>query len=172
MTDAMDKAVVLLQGASRVAVFTGAGMSADAGISTFRKDPNSLWSGVLGGTTLAYFGTTWGWKCTPGLAWRKYCEVFLAPILDARPHPGHHALVRLEEARFSPLPVITMNVDGLHQRAGHLPENVAELRRGIRVIELNLHSSPISSVVDVFLQGKAQDLVPALVERVVGGKDR
>lgn len=37
------------------------------GEQTFRKDSNSLWSGIRGGLALAYFGTPLGWKLTPGL---------------------------------------------------------------------------------------------------------
>lgn len=67
----LNKAAALLKGAARVAVFTGAGMSADSGVSTFRKDPGSLWSGVTGGLLLAAYGTPLGWRLTPGLAWSK-----------------------------------------------------------------------------------------------------
>lgn len=120
--DAADlaKAAAIISGARRLVVFTGAGMSADSGIATFRKSANSLWAGIRGTLGLAYFGTPIGWKLTPGLAWRLYLSEFFAPIAAAEPHAGYAALARLEEARFSShdCTVVTMNVDSLHRQAG------------------------------------------------------
>ena len=79
---------------------------------------------------LAYFGTPVGWSLTPGLAWTKYVDMFLAPIVMARPHEGHYALAELVEeveegmeggmegGGEGEVKVITMNVDDLHERAG------------------------------------------------------
>lgn len=115
----LNKAAALLKAAARVAVFTGAGMSADSGVATFRKSSGSLWSGISGAVLLAAYGTPLGWRLTPGLAWGKYLGWFREPIIQAQPHAGHLALARLEQERFPGLPVVTINVDGLHQRAGH-----------------------------------------------------
>jgi NAD-dependent deacetylase len=117
----LDAAASLLKSASRVAVFTGAGMSADSGISTFRGSSGSIWAGLSGALLLALYGTPFGWWVTPSLAWKKYLSVFREPMVQAQPHAGHLALARLEQERFfgdAPLPLISMNVDGLHQRAG------------------------------------------------------
>lgn len=50
-----------------------------------------------------------------------YLKEFYGPIWRAEPHAGHHALARLERERFSDgrLSVVTMNVDGYHQKVGH-----------------------------------------------------
>jgi len=87
---------------------------------TFRKDSDSVWSGIKGGLALAYFGTPLGWRLTPGLAWQLYLSEFYKPIAEARPHAGHLALARLENERFGGdrCTVVTMNVDGLHTAAG------------------------------------------------------
>lgn len=132
LAPSLDQAANILHSASRLLIFTGAGMSADSGISTFRKDKNSFWGGIGGGMALAYFGTQVGWTLTPGLAWAKYVDMFLTPIAVARPHEGHYALVALVEerkekteggrdvgrGREGEVKVITMNVDDLHERAG------------------------------------------------------
>lgn len=50
--------------------------------------------------------------------------------------------------------------------AAALPERA--IRRGLNTIEVNMHPSPISSAVEVFLQAKAKDVLPALVQAVLG----
>mmetsp|Transcript_4736 Transcript_4736/g.5496 ORF Transcript_4736/g.5496 Transcript_4736/m.5496 type:complete len:276 (+) Transcript_4736:146-973(+) len=111
--------------AKRVVVFTGAGMSADSGVATFRGQGKGIWNGIVGTLALMYFGTPIGWHWTPSFAWRQYLQKFYKPIAEAEPNYGHHALARLEtimrgkisnsEDSFS---IVTMNVDGYHQRAG------------------------------------------------------
>ena len=112
VTEAAD----IIRSAQRIVIFTGAGMSADSGIATFRKDPNSMWSGLKGTLGLAFFGTPLGWRLMPGLAWRVYLSEFYAPIAAASPHAGFAALARLESERFrAACTVVTMNVDQLHE---------------------------------------------------------
>lgn len=52
---------------------------------------------------------------------QQYLSWFREPIVQASPHPGHVALARLERESFARegLPIVTMNVDGLHQRVGN-----------------------------------------------------
>lgn len=120
-------AVAACAAASRVVVFTGAGASADSGIGTFRG-ASGAWSGVFGRLSLVWGGTPLGWRWTPGLVWSRFVADFLEPINAARPHDGHLALARLEQAL--PVDTITMNVDGLHQAAG--AANVAEVHGSVR----------------------------------------
>lgn len=114
MTAGLEEAAGLVAGGS-VVVLTGAGMSEEAGIPTFR-DPGGVWDRF----DPAAFGT---WPGLAGLALSRPHEVaeFLAALRralgDARPGPGHRALVRLEEAGLL-RGVVTQNVDGLHQEAG------------------------------------------------------
>lgn len=98
--------------ARRVVVLTGAGMSAESGIPTFRDAQNGLWSRFDPeelATARAYQqdkALVWGWY-----VWR------MAMVKAAKPHAGHQALA--EMAAFKPgVSIITQNVDDLHERAG------------------------------------------------------
>ena len=126
---AIAEAADIIRRARRIVIFTGAGMSADSGIATFRQDSNSIWGGLRGTLGLAYFGTPLGWRLTPGLAWRLYLSEFYAPIAAARPHGGFEALARLERVKFdTACTVITMNVDQLHEVP--VPTGVRRIRDG------------------------------------------
>lgn len=93
-------------------VLTGAGMSAESGVPTFRDALTGLWS-KFDPERLA---TPEGFAADPPLVWRWYAERRQG-VLKAEPNAGHRALVRLE-ARFERLAIVTQNVDGLHARAG------------------------------------------------------
>lgn len=101
----------LLAKAGRIAVLTGAGISAESGIPTFRG-PGGLWRNYRPedlATPAAFAGNpqlVWEWYM-----WRR------ALIAQAQPNPGHRALVELER-RTPVFTLITQNVDGLHDRAG------------------------------------------------------
>ncbi len=95
----------------RVAVLTGAGISAASGIPTFRGKQDSLWSRYRPEdlATPAAFGRD------PELVWRWY-DWRRSLIAAAAPNAAHEALARLE--RTAPVTIITQNVDGYHQQAG------------------------------------------------------
>ncbi|CAF1194002.1 unnamed protein product [Adineta ricciae] len=126
----LEKCAQIVANADRIVCFTGAGMSAESGIGTFRGG-SGLWSGVLGTVVLGWFGTPVGWKWTPGLAWSQYIDKFYNPIRDAQPNEGHKALVKLEKL-CPETAIITQNVDGLHQRAGSNPDHVFEVHGTVR----------------------------------------
>ena len=107
-----------LVAARRVVAFTGAGCSRESGIPTFRDavDGAGLWDG--GAAAAFVFGTPLGFLFAPSTAWRVYCERLLVPISRAAPNRAHRALADLDRSLAGGLPVITQNVDGLHQRAG------------------------------------------------------
>jgi NAD-dependent deacetylase len=108
--------------ARNVAIFTGAGISAESGIATFR-DPDGLWS-KFNPTELASMK---GFLRNPERVWQWY-NYRRAIIADAQPNAGHIALAELE--RNTPnCTVITQNVDRLHQRAG--TKNILELHGNI-----------------------------------------
>jgi NAD-dependent deacetylase len=117
-----------LRGRRRLLVFTGAGISTGSGIPDFRG-PDGLWK-----------------KWTP-----VYYQEFLAShearvrhwqfklqgwtgFRDARPNAAHGALARLDRMGFLDA-VVTQNIDGLHQLAGHRPERVIELHGTNRMVE-------------------------------------
>lgn len=110
--DAVAAAARALQSARRVVVTTGAGMSRESGIPTFRDALTGLWAQYDPEelATEAAFrrnpARVFGWY-----AWRRRL------VRAARPHAGYDALVALE--RIVPdLTIVTQNVDGLHRRAG------------------------------------------------------
>jgi NAD-dependent deacetylase len=107
-----------LQKARAVTVLTGAGISAESGVPTFRgKD--GLWKRyqVMDLVTPEAFGRD------PRLVWEFY-NWRRQLIAGLQPNPGHHALVRLEMNKPA-FTLITQNVDGLHTRAGS--KNVLEI---------------------------------------------
>lgn len=125
----MEEAVQALLRANRVIVFSGAGASADSGIGTFRGE-GGAWSGFTGAIKLAWGGTPFGWRWTPGLVWSRFVSDFYGPIAAATPHDGLVALSELQRKRLGPrMSFITMNVDGLHQAAGS--EGVAEVHGSV-----------------------------------------
>jgi len=117
-----DRLVAALRSASRVSVLTGAGVSAESGIATFRG-AGGLWEGhrIEEVATLEAFAED------PERVWRFY-EMRRRNARDARPNPGHEALAAME-GRFSEFLLATQNVDGLHRRAGS--RNLVELHGSI-----------------------------------------
>jgi NAD-dependent deacetylase len=108
----IERAATALAGARHVCVLTGAGISAESGIPTFRDAQEGLWA-QYDPLDLA---TPEGFARDPELVWRWY-EWRRDLIRRAQPNPGHLALARLA-ARVPRLTLVTQNVDGLHQRAG------------------------------------------------------
>src|SRR5262245_28621395 len=109
----LDRAAELLRRAKAVAVLTGAGVSAESGVPTFR-DADGLWEGH----EIEDVATPAAFRRDPRLVWRFY-NARRANLGTVAPNPGHEALARLEE-RYGPggVTVVTQNVDGLHRRAG------------------------------------------------------
>src|SRR5206468_1138837 len=92
-------------------VLTGAGVSAESGVPTFR-DADGLWEGH----PVEEVATPMAFERDPALVWKFY-NARRANLRGVEPNPGHHALARLED-RHGRVTVITQNVDGLHRRAG------------------------------------------------------
>jgi NAD-dependent deacetylase len=117
---ALTRAAGLLRRAERVAVLTGAGVSAESGLATFRGG-GGLWEGHR----VEDVATPGAFARDPLLVWRFY-HARRAALRSARPNPGHLALARLEDRwgseRFT---LVTQNVDGLHRAAGS--RNVLEV---------------------------------------------
>ncbi|RKY88962.1 NAD-dependent protein deacylase, partial [candidate division KSB1 bacterium] len=105
-----------------VTVLTGAGISAESGVPTFRGE-NGLWK-KFRPQELANFDA---FMRNPELVWEWY-NYRRKIIEEISPNPGHFALVEME-SYFPQFNLITQNVDGLHQRAGS--RNVVELHGNI-----------------------------------------
>lgn len=102
-----------------VLVMTGAGVSAESGIPTFR-DSNGLWENH----PVEAVASPEGFRNDPVLVWRFYSDRRAAARL-CEPNPGHHALVALEQRLGDRFLLATQNVDNLHRRAGS--ERLVEL---------------------------------------------
>ena len=109
---ALDQAAALLSRAARVAVLTGAGVSAESGVPTFRAS-DGLWEGHR----IEDVATPTGFRRDPDLVWQFY-NARRAGVAAVRPNPGHLALAELERRFGEQFTLITQNVDGLHQAAG------------------------------------------------------
>lgn len=103
-------------------ILSGAGMSAESGISTFR-DSNGLWENYR----IEEVATPEAWRANPDLVTAFY-NVRRKQIIEAKPNPCHLFLKELEE-RFH-VDIITQNIDDLHERAGS--NHVTHLHGNIR----------------------------------------
>lgn len=130
MQTELQTAAQYLADAQHVVVSTGAGVSAESGIATFRDAQTGLWS-KFDPETLA---SQQGFLSNPGLVWRWYMERLFDVQERAKPNPGHVALAELE--RLVPtLTLVTQNVDGLHEEAGS--QNVLHLHGSITRFRCN-----------------------------------
>jgi NAD-dependent deacetylase len=116
--------VARLRAARAIAALTGAGVSAESGVPTFRDAQTGLWS-KFDPRELA---TPSAFARNPKLVWDWYAER-RAKVGEAKPNPGHYALAAIE-SRVPRFTLITQNVDGLHQAAGS--GSVVELHGNIR----------------------------------------
>ena len=112
--DARDK----LTGAASIIVLTGAGISAESGIPTFRGQ-EGLWKNFRP----EELATPEAFRKDPRLVWEWY-EWRRNIVKDAKPNPGHYALAELE-AETHNFTLITQNIDGLHQMSGN--RNIVEI---------------------------------------------
>ncbi len=109
----------------KVVVLTGAGISADSGISTFR-DSGGLWEGH----DVMEVASVEGWKNNPAKVLEFY-NIRRKQAVQAEPNEGHKAVAKLQE--YFDVTVITQNVDELHEKAGsekviHLHGKLTEAR--------------------------------------------
>lgn len=112
-----------LRRAERVVAFTGAGISQESGVPTFRDAQSGLWARF----SPEELATPEAFRRNPKLVWEWYAYR-RGLVAQAEPNPGHRALVDL--ARCVPeFALVTQNVDGLHQRAGS--RDVIELHGNI-----------------------------------------
>ena len=106
--------ISLLRQAKRLVVFTGAGVSAESGIPTFRDALTGLWENF----DVEMLATRNAFRRNPAQVWGWY-EWRRKLVMLTQPNPAHRAIARLAE--FVPeLTVITQNVDDLHERAGSM----------------------------------------------------
>ena len=115
----LDRAAEIVRSARRVTVLSGAGVSAESGVPTFRG-ATGLWEGHA----ITDVATPSAFARDPALVWRFY-NARRAGMKGVVPNPGHHALAALERRFANRFALATQNIDGLHQAAGS--RNVLEL---------------------------------------------
>ncbi len=135
----------------KIVVLTGAGISAESGISTFR-DAGGLWEQY----PVEDVATPEGWYKNPELVTRFYNER-RKQLLSVKPNYGHIALKELED--FFEVVVITQNVDNLHERAGSK-----------HIVHLHGELMKVCSSKDPNNQQYIQTLSPDNVEVKIGDK--
>ncbi|MEY8015023.1 NAD-dependent deacylase [Mycobacterium servetii] len=110
----------------RVTVLSGAGISAESGVPTFRDDKNGLWARF----DPYELSSAQGWRDNPERVWGWYLWRHYL-VANVEPNAGHRAIAAWQD--YAEVSVITQNVDDLHERAGstavhHLHGSLFEFR--------------------------------------------
>jgi NAD-dependent deacetylase len=127
MHEELTRAADHLREARSVVVFSGAGISAESGLPTFRSGFNALWKQA----DIQRYANPRGYRAHAPESWRWY-QMRHRMAGEAQPNAGHLAIVEIERR----VPEVTQNVDGLHHRAGS--RNLLELHgnlRGVRCFD-------------------------------------
>jgi len=117
----------------KIVVLTGAGISAESGIKTFR-DADGLWEGH----DIMEVASPIGWKNNPEIVLDFYNKRRLQ-LSEVQPNEAHYSLVKLEKKY--QVEIITQNVDDLHERSGS--ENVTHLHGELLKMRSSINSSLI-----------------------------
>jgi NAD-dependent deacetylase len=150
--EGLQRAARILAGVDRLVVSSGAGMSRESGIPTFRDAMEGLWANFDPQALATEAGfrrdprTVWSWY-----AWRR------ERVADARPNPGHLALAQME-ALIPELTVVTQNVDGLHAEAGST--DAVELHGNIRRVKCLDRGHAYAGPLPPYAEGEEQDPPP------------
>lgn len=111
-----------LEESKSLTVLTGAGVSADSGVPTFRGN-DGLWKNFRA----EELATPQAFERDPKLVWEWY-NMRREKLVTIKPNPAHHAITNLE-GKIGDFTLITQNVDGLHEKSGS--QNILELHGNI-----------------------------------------
>ena len=111
---------------AKVVVLTGAGISAESGIKTFRAS-DGLWEEH----PIEDVATPYAWKKNQQLVWNFY-QQRRKQLLEVQPNPAHESLVNIENKLIDNFLLITQNVDDLHSRAGS--KNIIHMHGELRLL--------------------------------------
>ncbi|MBN1313094.1 MAG: NAD-dependent deacylase [Anaerolineae bacterium] len=152
-TPELNTAAEAISRARLVAVSSGAGISKESGIPTFREAQTGLWARY----DPEQLATPSAFSRNPDLVWAWY--MFRRDLVaQSQPNPGHHALVEME-ARVSKLVVLTQNVDGLHRIAGST--DVVELHGNLRRFKCSGDCRGSPTIIDLDTIEHDQEHAPA-----------
>jgi NAD-dependent deacetylase len=127
MSDLVDTVRRWVDGSARIVALTGAGISTESGIPDFRG-PQGVWTTNPKAERLSNIHDYMSDPEVRKLSWQSRLD---HPAWRAAPNHGHRALVDLEH-RGTLLALVTQNIDGLHQQAGHAPDKVIEVHGTMR----------------------------------------
>jgi NAD-dependent deacetylase len=127
LPDGIEVATEAVAAAERIVVLTGAGISTDSGIPDFRG-PKGLWTRNPAAEKAAHIEHYLSDPEVRRAAWLNRLDT---PVWRAEPNRGHELVYRLERRRQLHA-LVTQNIDGLHQAAGHDPEHVIEVHGTVR----------------------------------------
>ncbi len=133
----LEAAARLLRQAKRIVCLTGAGVSSESGVATFRDTDDGLWSRF----DPQKLASQEGFAANPGMVWQWYMHRLMA-VESAQPNEGHRALAGLEHSTTA-FTVVTQNVDNLHERGGsqrvlHLHGRITRFRCNVCSFEHEL----------------------------------
>jgi len=128
----------------KIVVMTGAGISAESGLKTFRDE-----NGLCKNHAIEEVACYSAFIEQPEFVWEFY-GIRFKQLKEAKPNPAHYALVKMEEQLGDRINLVTKNVDGLHQIAG------------------NLQRPMNYSLINEFHKGKAGEILPALTDLLLG----
>jgi len=140
MDDLIKKAAEFIRQKKAVTVFTGAGISAESGISTYRDEQTGLWENH----DPMLYATSVGFLLQPDVAWKWYLYR-REEMGKAQPNPAHIHVAKLQELK-PDTAIITQNVDDLHERAGS--ENITHLHGSIYVNHCFENCQGVPTVID------------------------
>ncbi|HEY7771392.1 NAD-dependent deacylase [Longimicrobium sp.] len=147
--EGLTRAAEILARAERVVVSSGAGMSKESGIPTFRDAMEGLWANF----DPQELATEQGFRRDPRRVWSWYAWR-RQRIAEARPNAGHFAVAEMAKVIPS-LAVVTQNVDGLHTDAGS--EDVIEVHGSIRRLKCLDRRHLFSGELPPYEDGEEQD---------------
>lgn len=130
----------MLSSCKHPSALTGAGMSRESGIPTYRDHSDSLWSNP----EIRRLATVAGFHETPELVW-EFFKAFRDKVKAAQPNSGHLALAQTAKY-LSGLPIITQNVDDLHERAGS--KHVIHLHGLLNQLRCSRYCQGVPSVIE------------------------
>lgn len=112
----------LVRGRGKLVILTGAGLSADSGLPTFRG-PEGYWTVGSAVYHPEEIATRAAWNAIPDEVWR-FTARLLRAAAAAAPNAGHRAIAELDRRFGERCVTITQNIDGYHRRAGNHPDRV------------------------------------------------
>lgn len=160
--DAVARAHAIVGAGRHIVVLTGAGISTDSGIPDFRG-PQGVWTKDPEAERIATLQVYLADSEVRRRAWRNRLE---SPMWQARPNPGHRALVTLERRGVLDT-LVTQNIDGLHQEAGSDPARIVEIHGTMRTVQC-LACGARTPMPDVLARVRHGEEDPACTDTVSG----